>query len=615
MKESFMTTLLNNSTEHFKCVHIFIFIFILLFTISGCSKDKFKSLFKKNNSGSSAGQLENKTSTLSDTTTDSSVSSEETSSDLVFSIPQEAYCPEPASSEQVAGLFPEVGGSVYANYSAGNYNVDPVADQGKTLKSVILDFHRNPSLVKYQLETMYKNGQRGIALILYFVYSGHAPNQPEDRWYHSVVPVNGKLSTLHESNLRQILKIIKDVGYTTLIFRFGGQGGAYPGAADGGWRNTWYEDRYQEAWNLLVNTRDVIESELSNSQVKRWYDLHAELACPANADCGQNREYMRRMWLDYRKAFGSTPTDTYGFSIVPNDTVFSEMMNIYDNAKDENDVSARPPMYAFDVYGKGFDKDATPNIYTEYEFLDYIQDEIHAAEESDKPIIIQESFYNDYVAMLNFWNARNVLNLNIRAIYQWPTYRKEEKKNYYEEFSPEYSAYLSGGQLSLPCKCILEPGVAACKTLISWQTNYDSACILARKGNETSVPVTTSKNGDNFEIPWITKDIFTFELRSSCDAGSLLLAKKAVTAVDPQLYAIPQTCILDASGICSSRIFWQSYSSNICVLVGDQTFSCGMKEYSYEAPWIPEGDTTFELKEGSTTSSNTLSTTVVHGQR
>lgn len=502
----------------------------------------------------------------------------------------------PPTPPEIKNLnFPETGGSNYLTYTVGAFKLNG-GDYNylNQVKSVIANYNENPKLIENQLKTMYAGGQRQITLILWYIESDYP--QSSFPYSYAVIPQNAHLSPQKEKNLRDLLAKIKEIGFQKIYFRFSSQGSAYPM----NW-SSWDETKYQNNWNFIKNTRTAIKDELKDS-VPVIFDLDVEYG---GVDSGQAKTYSKKLWADYTNNFGVS--DTYGFTISPVPGRVTEMIKMFDS------VGKRPPMYAFDVYGKmGTNLD-------EYQQLQYLSEELAKAGEIEKPVLIQESFENNTSAYFNFLRAKKDFNIKITSIFQFPydidfgTENWSHQCYFTTDYAPNYSAYLTGGALKAPDNCIFGSNENICSVTIKWSSIYDSSCIFVKVNSETEKKLFACGKAGIQEAPWITGSGAVFELRKSNDPNSDLLDRKEISGLKPFIKGIPENCQLNGSSTCTSQIFWNAPSSNICVFVDGKIFSCGLKEFSQEAPWITKNGFKFELRAGSNPQSPLLGSTTVKG--
>ena len=511
--------------------------------------------------------------------------------------------PKDSLSEKIAKIkpvFPEVGGTVYVDYTTNVYKWDG-KNRPEETRTVIANYHKNPELIKEQLKKMYEMGQRQITLNLWYVESSKTDSSkrwPDNIFIHTVVPQNAALTKLHEKNLKDLLKNIKETGYQKIYFRFCTQGGASPNDWD-----KWEEKKYQNNWNFIVNVRSVIKSELGSS-VPVIFDLDGEYG---GSTTNQAATYTKRLWSDYVKKFG--PSDSYGFSFAVTPGRVKEMIKIYD------EVGTRPSMYALDVYGKIF------GLPSEYEQLRSPAQELKEAGEDKKPVIIQETYENNVKAAAGFLKAKKDYNLNIRAVFQWPNAFINpalQPLHWTKDYAPKYSAYLGGGQINAPDECIFKGNSKTCSADISWSSIYDNVCVFVQKNKEEKKLFVCGKEGTQ-AAPWITEDSFIFELRATSDPSSDLIDIHEIRGKKAYIKAVPEECKLDRPGPCTTQIFWNAPGGNVCVFARNLTkkdskkFACGLKEFTREAPWITKDGAIFELREGSKSDSPLLDSVTVMG--
>jgi hypothetical protein len=279
------------------------------------------------------------------------------------------------------------GGSNYPWYDIGNGTAD------STIRPVIGTYHLAPDVVKQQLLSLYKNGQREITLFLWYKpFSPKAGGPISDVWTITCNSAGGKLSAQAQSNLVNILSLVKQTGFTKLHFRFAGQGSANPNT----W-TSWNEAKFQENLAFIKSTRAIVEEHRNGIPV--MYDLGAELAGrPKNP---QALRYCRELWKAYTSAFG--PSDSYAFSFIASDTYLDNFIT---------DMKASglplPPAYAFDMYKR------------HYEMFTRIFVVLRKHNEQGKRIILQECFYNDLQTATDVKKAMQQLGFKLESVFQWP---------------------------------------------------------------------------------------------------------------------------------------------------------------------------------------------------
>lgn len=317
-----------------------------------------------------------------------------------------------------------VGGSNYVVYSAGEYATNPSdATWYRDLRPVIGTYHLDSLTVQRQLREMRDNGQERIALVLWYEDFGlHADpaartalagGPEQDVHGHIVDSRAGQLTARHAANLRRVVELIQQAGYRELVFRFASQGLSRPHD----WEE-WREADYMKNWSFIVSTKSLVDEVVARGSMSILYDLDVELG--GIRHLGETRRYAQRMWRDYVQRYGAR--NTVGFSISVGQGVVAAAIEDFYRA-----AMTRPPVYAIDLWGD------------EYALLQQASRELQKAGEADRPVIIQEVWYNDPQSARAIARARESLELNLRYIMQWPGSRA--KGHLSEHYPADYSAY------------------------------------------------------------------------------------------------------------------------------------------------------------------------------
>ena len=126
----------------------------------------------------------------------------------------------------------ERGGSNYGFYSVGTYLDHPTQDYWNiylNMRPVIGTYHLAPDTVKNQLAVMYTNGQRRLALDLWFSNSMPLADFQDSSFCTQLVNSRyGKLFPQQETNLKALLHDINQQGFQVIVFRFLQQGVSDP---------------------------------------------------------------------------------------------------------------------------------------------------------------------------------------------------------------------------------------------------------------------------------------------------------------------------------------------------------------------------------------------------
>ncbi|RLC10203.1 MAG: hypothetical protein DRI24_20625 [Deltaproteobacteria bacterium] len=322
--------------------------------------------------------------------------------------------------------FAEVGGSNYVMCRVDeSYRVRNEPEswwRPGVLELAVGHYHQqDPKEIRRQLRTMYENGQRKIAVLIWISQfmgeetDGH--KVVDGVFGHCMVSKDGKLQAQHQENTRELVKLIRDTGYfNELIFRFAFQGG---GAGPESWEQ-WNEEQYQHNWKVLVSTRAIIEKALNGSEMKVLYDLGAEIAGLEN---GQVPQYTRRMWKDYTQAYGKD--DTYGFSVAVYPGRTANLLKVFE------EVGVYPDIYSRDVYEHV------------QEWLGAAGKEFAEAGIKHPRIIIQETYYNDPQSLAELQKAGKDFGFEYLYLMQWPLKRGHPVPHFSDDYAAEYDAYLT----------------------------------------------------------------------------------------------------------------------------------------------------------------------------
>ena len=327
------------------------------------------------------------------------------------------------------------GGSVYTLYDIGAYAdaIRPTPEEVNTLwyfsdtnnmKSAVGMYHIDPGAINSQLEDMYNQGQRRIALFV-GCRLGVPANQVNSAGLFGPYMVgtedaNGivRLAAQSESNYRNLLAKIAELGFKEVGIRFG-----TPKEP----RGTAWDDPAVRAmetgqnWEFLSYYRGLTESILKPAGVSRYYDLGPERAGSWDSSNWIHfEEYTEAIWSNYWASAG-TAYDTFGFSFATSPGRVNAMLEVY------NRVGHFPPFYGFDMYAHLFRK------------LAFVRDELAQWGQEKKPIMLEETFYDDPQNLLELDAARKLLGLNILYVNQWPLRRDFLALHYTEDYPRDYS--------------------------------------------------------------------------------------------------------------------------------------------------------------------------------
>lgn len=258
-----------------------------------------------------------------------------------------------------------------------------------------------------QIDDICESGQKKISLVLWFTRDHAWIDAPPWNGYFGLVvnSSNGQLSTTIRDNIWNAVKLIASATrngvpcFDELQFRFAPWDRAAPNnwAA---WNDTWYGNN----WGVISTTRALIEAAASTYAVgplRRTYDLGAE---QGGSTDGQNPRYTRTVWQMYHSTYGTS--DTYGFSVATVGASGSYSGRIQSLLQQYDAVGVRPTEHALDVY--------------DIDELDAALTTLSQFGEAGKPILIQETFFNDASFSNEIFASASDLGFEIRSIMQWP---------------------------------------------------------------------------------------------------------------------------------------------------------------------------------------------------
>ena len=406
-----------------------------------------------------------------------------------------------------------VGGSNYVMISIGNYKNTCQGWYEGELKPTIGFYHEEQQKVREQLKTMYDGGQRRIVLFLWYM---HFDEGIADRsvWGHVLKSNGGNLVPQHQENLKNLIGDIKATGYEEVIFRFGTQGPSDPL----GW-SAWNENLYQENWNLILNTRKIVNSawcgnENSCNGAGLLYDLGAELA---GLEIGQTVNYTKRLWTNYVYDAGLGKKDTFGFSFAGGIArrVYV-MLDVYDSSP-----AGRPSLYALDLYENA-----------ESQFKE-AHNAFRQSGASSEPFIILESFYNDEMEMQQLRRAIQATGREVLFLAQWPLIRDYTCPHFWADYPKDYYNYLAGTVSADPNHLKLSPGIIG-TTVISWNTPiFSTAQVWVSLNDQEEKLFAQGKSGSQ-EANWIVApNTYTFKLYAGTEHSQLLAQTMVTTEFAP----------------------------------------------------------------------------------
>ena len=307
-----------------------------------------------------------------------------------------------------------------------------------------------------QLAQMRENGQTKISILFYFSHA-YLRALIEYRIAHqytdglTLIPfnpsgiegdVNVRLTYQQEQNLYDFLEDVKTAGFTQLNVRFV----PFDYCNDFNWpslgreppikEHFWMQDRYEHNRNYMFSIIRMIQSHRGDLSV--IYDLGTEhandrLGKTAFHDYDQpahnvHRRYCRTLWSDYMSEFDKYESMAFSCVTQFNQPLYKcapvglvNMLELFDR----NHLFF-PGYYGIDVYDT---PDVKPPVLLPVrrvlvDFYDFLKDNYSKEQEYKKPIIIQETMYNDLSVFNQIKLALNDRpNLKLHSLFQWPRLR------------------------------------------------------------------------------------------------------------------------------------------------------------------------------------------------
>lgn len=488
-----------------------------------------------------------------------------------------------------AGKILATGGSNYP------FSVQNFESWDNNQRTVVGQYNLDPGLVAAQLEQMHKAGQQNIALVIWYMpkETSVVVNGVIDGAY--LDSTSGQLGTQAQQNLIAVLGLIKQIGFSQVTIRLAPVGAASPA----NWGNTWNEATFEQDEAFTFSTRQTVETAMAGSTVTRTYDLGVEMGgIPhyLNSDGvtysdGQSPAWTTRLWGDYVRNYGKT--DTYGFSIAYSLGTLTAAIAEYDRA------NTRPNTYAIDIYNP-------PDLWNYYE-------ELVAAKDTAKPVVMQEVSYNDAGQMQGFTAELQHIPLTVAYLDQWPASASVANA----DASPPASYGAYGGSTATTGTIVVQPcqlaaGQATCTTTANWSTSNASGVGLYVNGilAKNASNITTALTGTATITLGITPSTIvlasaqgtltaqgsTGSLSSVLSAAATPLDSKTVAAVDPNAPVVTMAGLggpgnqsiwaigTDISSSCTVQLYDPSLT-NAAPLATLPSANCNGSSLSFQIPF------------------------------
>lgn len=248
---------------------------------------------------------------------------------------------------------------------------------------VVPSYGDQKAAIDEALRTMYKNGQRRLAVEIFFGHGGPGGNLDS---------TGGDADPRYKANLAALLASIKRIGFEEILIKFLPQGSSNLFSNGHEWPQ-WYEDIYQEHWGLIKNLRPIFTA----SGLPYRIDLYSELMPTAQQP--MHLRFAQTLWRDYTRAFNKR--DTIGFATIPliRQDRFASMPAVY---------GSNPP----DVLDLHFYENSYQNFVNAYRRITQVG-------YGNIPWIIGEAYYNDAAEAENLARAIQDTGQRVRYLLQW----------------------------------------------------------------------------------------------------------------------------------------------------------------------------------------------------
>ncbi|WP_440223293.1 hypothetical protein ACQQ2N_19775 [Dokdonella sp. MW10] len=263
---------------------------------------------------------------------------------------------------------------------------------------VIKNFHKVSHLVSAKLNEMRNAGQSRLRMMIFFG-NGLSGGTIMDS-------AGGNLSQQHRDNLRDVLEMIRNKGFSEVVMVYGPQGANAPH----NW-SSWNQSMADENWSVIKNLHPIIRA----SGLTYRIDLGNEMM---TTNSGNIRgQYIKHIWPKYWDMFHRYYYDSVGFSFAPGQIDAIDNMN--------------------SLYGNKFPVMADVHIYpygnnTEYSLLSKAMTKFtqFGTTAGSYRFIIGEAYFNDATSAQQFKDkldnsASNPYISKPWYVLQWPLVRSE----------------------------------------------------------------------------------------------------------------------------------------------------------------------------------------------
>jgi hypothetical protein len=198
------------------------------------------------------------------------------------------------------GISVNAAATVAEARGGSNYAWSDMDGCSRSKFGVVAFYDKQKARVDKQLSQMYRNGQRRLAVDIFFMHGG--ASEVADS-------TGGNLDQRYTDNLAAYLRAVKNAGFEEILIKFLPQGPNNVFYQNHEWPE-WREDLYNEHFSVIKNLRPIVMA----SRLRYRLDLYSE-AIPTRMQPMFLR-FTQRLWADYTAEFGKS--DTVGFAIIPN---------------------------------------------------------------------------------------------------------------------------------------------------------------------------------------------------------------------------------------------------------------------------------------------------------
>ena len=268
-----------------------------------------------------------------------------------------------------------------------NYAWSGMESCSRSKFSVVAFYDKQKKFIDEQLSEMYRNGQRRLAVDIFFMQDGVGEIADS---------TGGDLDRQYKDNLAAYLRAVRNARFEEVLIKFLPQGPNNIFYQNHEWPE-WREILYHEHFGVIDSVRRIVAA----SGLRYRLDLYSE-AIPTRTQ-GMFLRFTTRLWTDYTAAFGKS--DTVGFAIIPNipQDQFASLPAVYGNNM--------PEVLDLHIYGNAYSD--FMNAYKRLAQLGY----------GNVPWIIGEAYYNDEQEADELVRAIRVTGQRVLYLLQWPLTR------------------------------------------------------------------------------------------------------------------------------------------------------------------------------------------------